>query len=83
MDNLLFCGDTVFPGGPGKTGSPQDFEEIVESITQKIYTLPDETILLTGHGASTTIGQSKQEYRVFAGKTRDKPVCGDVLWLTS
>jgi glyoxylase-like metal-dependent hydrolase (beta-lactamase superfamily II) len=83
LGRFLFCGDTVFPGGPGKTGSPRDFETIIETIKGKIYTLPDETLLLTGHGDSTTVGQSKEEYRVFAEKKRDKPVYGDVLWLTS
>ncbi len=83
LGRFLFCGDTVFPGGPGKTGSPKDFEKIVETINRKIYTLPDETILHTGHGDSTTVAQSKEEYRVFAEKKRDKPIYGDVQWLTS
>ena len=83
MGSLLFCGDTVFPGGPGKTSSPQDFERLVESIKRKIYSLSDGTVLLPGHGASTTVGQSKEEYRVFAGKKRGYPVYGDVLWLST
>ena len=83
LGRFLFCGDTVFPGGPGKTGSPDDFEKILESITKKIYTLPDETLLLTGHGATTTVGESKEEYKVFAEKKRDHAVYGDVLWLSA
>ncbi|TFD46641.1 MBL fold metallo-hydrolase [Cryobacterium sp. Sr8] len=53
----LFSGDTLFHGGPGATGrSFSDFPTIVESITSKLLTLPAETVVLTGHGESTTIG---------------------------
>ncbi|MEX1907694.1 MBL fold metallo-hydrolase [Janibacter sp. Y6] len=54
---LLVSGDTLFNGGPGATGrSYSDFGTIVESITERLLTLPDETVVLTGHGDSTTIG---------------------------
>ena len=79
----LIAGDTLFPGGPGKTGSPRDFEQILESITQKIYPLPDHTVCYSGHGPNTTVGESKREYRIFAEKKRTKPVYGDVEWLKS
>jgi len=79
----LIAGDTLFPGGPGKTGSPRDFEQILESITQKIYPLPDHTVCYSGHGPNTTVGESKREYQIFAEKKRTKPVYGDVEWLTS
>jgi glyoxylase-like metal-dependent hydrolase (beta-lactamase superfamily II) len=53
----LFSGDTLFHGGPGATGrSYSDFPTIIESITTKLFTLPAETIVNTGHGESTTIG---------------------------
>lgn len=53
----LFSGDTLFHGGPGATGrSFSDFPTIIESITTKLLTLPAETVVLTGHGESTTIG---------------------------
>ena len=54
---VVFSGDTLFQGGPGATGrSFSDFGTIVESITERLLTLPDETVVLTGHGDSTTIG---------------------------
>lgn len=81
-DHLL-SGDTLFPGGPGKTGSPRDFEQILRSITEKIYRLPDRTVCYPGHGPNTTVGESKREYRIFAQKKRARPVYGDVEWLTS
>lgn len=53
----LFSGDTLFSGGPGATGrSYSDFPTIIESITARLLTLPAETVVLTGHGESTTIG---------------------------
>ncbi|MGI5148304.1 MBL fold metallo-hydrolase [Plantactinospora sp. CA-294935] len=53
----VFTGDTLFQGGPGATGrSFSDFGTIVESIRQRLLSLPPETVVHTGHGASTTIG---------------------------
>ena len=53
----LFSGDTLFSGGPGATGrSFSDFGTIIDSISEKLLTLPSETLVLTGHGGSTTIG---------------------------
>ena len=54
---VLFSGDTLFNGGPGATGrSFSDFGTIIDSITDRLLTLPAETVVLTGHGDSTTIG---------------------------
>ncbi|SNV20016.1 MBL fold metallo-hydrolase [Dermatophilus congolensis] len=53
----VFSGDTLFNGGPGATGrSFSDFDTILESITGSLLTLPSETLVLTGHGETTTIG---------------------------
>jgi glyoxylase-like metal-dependent hydrolase (beta-lactamase superfamily II) len=54
---LLFTGDTLFQGGPGATGrSFSDFDTIVRSIRERLLVLAPETVVLTGHGAATTIG---------------------------
>ncbi|GAA0982591.1 MBL fold metallo-hydrolase [Acrocarpospora macrocephala] len=54
---VVFSGDTLFQGGPGATGrSYSSFETIIESIEDRLLTLPAETIVHTGHGDSTTIG---------------------------
>lgn len=79
----LLCGDTIFPGGPGYTSSPEDFEEIVNSITQKIFTLPDETIIYPGHGESSVLGKEKDEYKAFTAHSHISGLCGDVIWLKS
>ena len=56
----VFTGDTLFSGGPGATGrSFSDFDTIVESIRTKLFVLPDDTEVRTGHGDSTTIGAEK------------------------
>ena len=53
----VFTGDTLFQGGPGATGrSFSDFPTIIESITEKLLTLPADTVVHPGHGADTTIG---------------------------
>ena len=57
LSGVVFSGDTLFQGGPGATGrSYSDFPTIVESIRERLLTLPDSTAVLTGHGDSTTIG---------------------------
>lgn len=54
---VVFSGDTLFQGGPGATGrSYSDFPTIVESIRERLLVLAPETVVLTGHGDSTTIG---------------------------
>ena len=54
---LVFTGDTLFQGGPGATGrSFSDFGTIIESLRGRLLTLPPETVVHTGHGDSTTIG---------------------------
>ena len=79
----LFTGDTLFPGGPGHSRSPENLREEITSITTKLYVRPDETIVYPGHGAGTTIGESKAEYAVFAAKPHADDLYGDVLWLES
>ncbi|MBC9731215.1 MBL fold metallo-hydrolase [Streptomyces sp. TRM68367] len=53
----VFTGDTLFDGGPGATGrSFSDFPTIIRSIRDQLLTLPPETVVRPGHGASTTVG---------------------------
>lgn len=54
----VFTGDTLFNGGPGATGrSYSDFPTIIESIRDRLFTLPAETVVHTGHGDTTVIGE--------------------------
>lgn len=79
--NILLAGDTIFPGGPGKTGTPEDFRQIIQSLEQKIFVLPDEVKIYPGHGEPTTVKKAKEEFAVFSSKSHDTNLCGDVLWL--
>ena len=57
---VLFSGDTLFPGGPGATGfEGGDFPTIIHSIEDRLLTLPPDTLVLPGHGDSTTIGDER------------------------
>lgn len=57
---VVFTGDTLFEGGPGATGrSYSDRPTIEDSIRTRLFALPDETVVHTGHGADTTIGAEK------------------------
>ena len=78
----LFSGDTLFPGGPGKTRSPEALRQIIDSITRKLLALPDNTAVYPGHGDDTTIGKAREEYQVFASRPRQEGLCGDVTWLS-
>ena len=56
----VFTGDTLFEGGPGATGrSFSDEKVIVASIRRRLFDLPDETVVHTGHGADPTIGAER------------------------
>jgi len=56
-EGVLFSGDTLFNGGPGATGrSFSSYELILDSIEQRLFTLPQATVVHTGHGDSTSIG---------------------------
>ena len=56
----LFTGDTLFPGGPGNTKKDAErFKQIIGSIDSRLFTLPENTVVLPGHGKDTTIGHEK------------------------
>jgi glyoxylase-like metal-dependent hydrolase (beta-lactamase superfamily II) len=56
----VFTGDTLFRGGPGATGrSFSDHDTIVTSIRKRLFALPDDTVVHSGHGEDTTIGAEK------------------------
>jgi len=79
----LVSGDTLFPGGPGSTGSPAAFQQIVRSISEKILVLPDDTAVFPGHGDSTVLRQEKDQFAVFASRSHDPHLCGSVVWLSA
>jgi glyoxylase-like metal-dependent hydrolase (beta-lactamase superfamily II) len=58
---MLIAGDTLFAGSIGRTDLPGgSFEKILQSLHQQVLALPDETLVIPGHGPSTTIGEERQ-----------------------
>ena len=79
----LIAGDTIFPGGPGKTGSPAALKQVIQSITSKIFTLDDATQVYPGHGDSTVLKKEKDDFATFSSRPHSPNLCGDVLWLSA
>jgi glyoxylase-like metal-dependent hydrolase (beta-lactamase superfamily II) len=59
--NLLIAGDTLFAGSIGRTDLPGgNYKKIIDSLHGKVLSLPDQTIVVPGHGSLTTIGQERE-----------------------
>jgi hydroxyacylglutathione hydrolase len=80
IDGVLISGDTLFPGGPGRSDDAAALKQLVGSIASKLLTLPDDTAVYPGHGGNTTIGEAKREHGVFASKQHPADLHGDVAW---
>ncbi len=76
----VFTGDTLFPGGPGRSKSHEALKQMISSLEEHIFILPEITIVLPGHGEFTTIGDSKREYAMFVSKPLSSTLSGDVTW---
>lgn len=57
----LFTGDSLFPGGPGKTWSAADFESLMADLEQRVFDVYDEALVLPGHGDNTTLGVEREQ----------------------
>jgi glyoxylase-like metal-dependent hydrolase (beta-lactamase superfamily II) len=57
---MLLTGDSLFPGGVGKTGSPEDFTSLIDDVETRVFAVfPDDTVVHPGHGDSTTLGAER------------------------
>lgn len=83
IGKVLLSGDTIFTGGPGRTNSPEAFRQIIRSIKEKIFILPDDTKIFPGHGEATVLKKEKEKYSIFASNPHREDLCGDVKWLFS
>jgi len=83
IQDYLLSGDTLFPGGPGRTVGPGEFRQIVRSLKKKIFTLPDGVRFFPGHGEAAILKPEKEQFALFSSRKHDPQLCGDVLWLTS
>ena len=77
----IFSGDTLFPGGPGKSASHARLIQMIDSIKTHIFTLEQSTVVLPGHGEFITVGNSKKEYDLFSARPLDPTLYGNVTWL--
>jgi glyoxylase-like metal-dependent hydrolase (beta-lactamase superfamily II) len=65
----LFTGDSLFPGGVGKTWSEEDFRSLLRDVTTKIFErLPDETWFYPGHGDDSTLGAERAHLEEWAAR---------------
>lgn len=69
-DGVAFVGDVVFPGSIGRTDLPGgDYETLMQAIAKHILSLPDETVLYSGHGPATTVGRERRTNPFLVGLT--------------
>jgi glyoxylase-like metal-dependent hydrolase (beta-lactamase superfamily II) len=70
-NQVVFSGDTLFHGGPGATGrSFSSYDQILDSIEHRLFTLPAEAVVHTGHGESTSIGREAESLPQWRAKQR-------------
>jgi hydroxyacylglutathione hydrolase len=80
LDGQVIVGDTIFPGGPGHTVSPDALAQSLVSLGQSVFTWSDETELHPGHGNWTTVGAERAAFERFLSADHPQDLCGDVAW---
>jgi hydroxyacylglutathione hydrolase len=81
FDRRAIVGDTLFPGGPGHSDTPEALAQILASLRDKAFTWPDDTIFYPGHGEGSTIGAVRPAFVAFLARPRSPDLCGDVEWV--
>ena len=79
----LFTGDTLFPNGPGRSGSPEALKQLIGSITDRLFVLDGIDNFYPGHGDDGNLATEKGKYEVFASREHPADLQGDVDWLNS
>jgi glyoxylase-like metal-dependent hydrolase (beta-lactamase superfamily II) len=68
-DGFALVGDCVFAGSIGRTDLPGgDYRTLMDSINEKLLTLPDDTLLYSGHGPETTVGRERRTNPFLTGE---------------
>ena len=81
IENNLFSGDTLFPGGPGRTQDSKSLKILIDSIEKKLLNLSENTIVHPGHGDDTTIKNSLNEFQIFKSKNLNiDNLSGNITW---
>jgi hydroxyacylglutathione hydrolase len=79
-DGRVVVGDTLFVGGPGRTGSTEDFTITMRTLQDILFTWPDETVFYPGHGVHGTIGEERSAFEAFVERGWSSGLYGDVTW---
>ena len=79
----LFTGDTLFPNGPGRSGSPDALKQLIGSISSRLLVLDQIDNFYPGHGDDGNLATEKGKYEVFASREHPADLQGDVDWLNS
>ena len=81
IEDNLFSGDTLFPGGPGKTQDSKRFKILIDNIEKKLLNLSEHIIVHPGHGDDTTIKNSLNEFQIFKSKNLNfDNLSGSITW---
>ena len=81
IEDNLFSGDTLFPGGPGRTQDSESFKILIDSIENKLLNLPGHTIVHPGHGDDTNIKKSLNDFSIFKAKNLNiDNLSGNIAW---
>jgi len=83
VGTAVISGDTLFNGGPGRTFAAGDLQTIVASIQSRLLPLPPDTLVLPGHGSTTTIADSRRGVEAYLRAPRPAGYFGDVEWPAS
>jgi len=74
IDKALFCGDVLFAGSVGRTDLPGgSWDDLARTLREKIFTLPDDTRVHSGHGPTTTLGRERRFNPVVREVLADDP----------
>ena len=74
-------GDTLFPGGPGHSRTPEALAQILASLQDKVFAWPGDTAFYPGHGEGSTVGAVRPAFEAFIARPRSPELCGDVEWV--
>jgi glyoxylase-like metal-dependent hydrolase (beta-lactamase superfamily II) len=80
FDQSALVGDTLFPGGPGRSRTPAALTQLLNSLRETLFTWPDETEFHPGHGEGSSIGAVRPAFEAFLARPRPTDLCGDVEW---
>ena len=80
LDQRIIDGDTLFVGGPGRTWTPDEFDQTMQTMQDIVFQWSDETEFYPGHGPSGVIGRERPAYDAFVSRGWPDDLHGDVTW---